>query len=358
MLYREAGDFKTSYASDNQTFPIRFDRVAYWVVLGAAFLIVPLGLNNYWANAVVVPFLIYVIAALGLNILIGYCGQLSLGTAAFMAVGAYATFKLTTAFPGLNILIVFLLAGLVTAGVGVLFGLPSLKIKGFYLAVATLAAQFFLIWLFTRVSWFYNHSPTGQITMPERSVFGVTITGASASSTAVYFTCLVFVVGMAWLARNLTRGTTGRTWMAIRDMDIAAEIIGVNPLIAKLTAFAVSSFFVGVAGALLFGVQLGAAEAGEAFGINKSFLVLFMVIIGGLGSIMGSFLGAAFLVVLPVILKVLLVDSLGWPSDLARHLEVMIIGALIVLVLILEPHGMAALWRTIKDKLRLWPFPH
>lgn len=358
MLYREAGDYKTSYNTDNQTFPIRFDRYAYWTLLAVAVLVVPFFVNDYWAKSILVPFLIYVIAALGLNILIGYCGQLSLGTGAFMAVGAYATFKLTIAAPELNIFVVFLLAGLVTAAVGVLFGLPSLKIKGFYLAVATLAAQFFLIWLFTRQGWFFNYSATGMISMPERTVLGLPVTGPGASAATVYLTCLGFVILMAWLARNLTRGSVGRKWMAIRDMDIAAEIIGVNPLTAKLTAFAVSSFFVGVAGALLFGVQLGAAEAGEAFGINKSFLVLFMVIIGGLGSILGSFLGAAFLVVLPVFLKVLLVDSLGWSSDLARHLEIMIIGALIVVVLIAEPHGMAALWRTIKDKLRLWPFPH
>ena len=358
MLYREAGDFKTSYSSDNQTFPIRFDRYAYWVAAGFAFLVLPLFLNNYWANSVVVPFLIYVIAALGLNILIGYTGLLSLGTAAFMAVGAYATFKLTVAFPAMPVYLVFILAGLITSAVGVLFGLPSLKIKGFYLAVATLAAQFFLIWLFTRVGWFFNYSSTGQISMPERQMFGVVITGATARSTAVYFTCLIFAVGMAWLARNLTRGTIGRTWMAIRDMDIAAEIIGVNPLTAKLSAFAVSSFFVGVAGALTFAVYLGAVEAGEAFSINKSFLVLFMVIIGGLGSILGSFVGAAFLVVLPVLLKLLLVDIAGWPADLARHLEIMIIGMLIIIVLIAEPHGIAALWRTTKEKLRLWPFPH
>ena len=358
MLYREAGDFKTTYASDNQTFPIRFDRYAYWVLLVLAFLVVPFFLNDHWAKSIIVPFLIYVIAALGLNILIGYCGQLSLGTGAFMAVGAYATFKLTTDFPDLNIYAVFVLSGVVTAGVGVLFGLPSLKIKGFYLAVATLAAQFFLIWLFTRQAWFFNYSATGMIAMPERTIFGIVITGAGASSLAIYMTCLIFVVVMAWLARNLTRGNIGRSWMAIRDMDIAAEIIGVNPLIAKLSAFAVSSFLIGVSGALLFGVQLGAAEAGEAFGINKSFLVLFMVIIGGLGSILGSFLGAAFLVVLPVLLKVLLVDTLGWQSDLARHLEIMIIGALIIIVLIAEPHGVAAIWRSLKDKLRLWPFPH
>ena len=358
MIYREAGDFKTSYAADNQTFPIKGDRIAFYALLAFAFLVMPFLINDYWANAIVLPFLIYAIAALGLNILIGYCGQLSLGTGAFMAVGAYATFKLTMAFPGLNIVFVILMAGLITAMVGVLFGLPSLRIKGFYLAVATLAAQFFLIWLFTQQPWFYNYSPTGMISMPTREVFGVPVTGARASAVAMYLFCLVFVVALAFLARNLTRGTLGRRWMAIRDMDIAAEIIGVNPMMAKLSAFAVSSFFVGVAGALFFAVYLGAAEASEAFGIDKSFIVLFMVIIGGLGSILGSFIGAFFLIVGPVLLKLLLVNQLGWPTDLAAHLEIMIIGALILVFLILEPHGITALWRTIKEKLRLWPFPH
>jgi len=358
MIYREAGDFKTSYAADNQTFPLKGDRFAYYALIGFAVLVMPFIITDYWANSIVVPFLIYAIAAMGLNILIGYCGQLSLGTGAFMATGAYACYKLMTGFPDLNIVFVILLSGLVTAAVGVLFGLPSLKIKGFYLAVATLAAQFFLIWLFTRQGWFYNYSATGMISAPERTVFGYAVTGARASAVSSYLICLAFVIAMAWLARNLTRGTLGRKWMAIRDMDIAAEIIGVNPLMAKLSAFAVSSFLVGVSGALFFAVYLGAAEAGEAFGINKSFLVLFMVIIGGLGSILGSFLGAAFLIAGPVLLKLLLVNQFGWATDLAAHLEIMIIGALILVVLILEPHGMAALWRTIKDKLRLWPFPH
>jgi branched-chain amino acid transport system permease protein len=150
----------------------------------------------------------------------------------------------------------------------------------------------------------------------------------------------------------------GRKWMAIRDMDIAAEIIGVNPLTAKLSAFAISSFFVGVSGALFFSVYLGAVEVGEVFGINKSFLVLFMIIIGGLGSIFGSFAGAAFLVLLPVLLKNVLVTGLGWPTDIAAHLEFMSVGALIIVFLIMEPHGIAQLWRIAKEKLRLWPFPH
>ena len=358
MFYREAGDFSTTYREDSQTFPIRFDRLRYYAVLLIAFAVIPFLLNDYWVNAIFLPFLIYSIAAIGLNILTGYCGQVSLGTGGFMAVGAYATYKLMTAFPEVSMVVHILLAGGVTAFVGVLFGLPSLRIKGFYLAVATLAAQFFLVWLFNRVPWFYNYSASGQINSPERTFFGIPITGANTEPWAVYLFCLVFVTLSAIVARNLTRGAMGRKWMAIRDMDIAAEIIGVNPLTAKLSAFAISSFFVGVSGALFFSVYLGAVEVGEVFGINKSFLVLFMIIIGGLGSIFGSFAGAAFLVLLPVLLKNVLVTGLGWPTDLAAHLEFMIVGFLIIVFLIVEPHGIAQLWRGAKEKLRLWPFPH
>ena len=358
MLYREAGDFSTTYREDSQTFPIKFDRYRYYAILMIAFAIIPFLLNDYWVNAIFLPFLIYSIAAIGLNILTGYCGQVSLGTGGFMAVGAYATYKLMTAFPEVSMVVHILLAGGITAFVGVLFGLPSLRIKGFYLAVATLAAQFFLVWLFNRVPWFYNYSASGQINSPERTLFGIPITGANTEPWAVYLFCLVFVTLSAIVARNLTRGAMGRKWMAIRDMDIAAEIIGVNPLTAKLSAFAISSFFVGISGALFFSVYLGAVEVGEVFGINKSFLVLFMIIIGGLGSIFGSFAGAAFLVLLPVLLKNVLVTGLGWPTDLAAHLEFMIVGSLIIVFLIVEPHGIAQLWRVAKEKLRLWPFPH
>ncbi|MEL7278297.1 MAG: branched-chain amino acid ABC transporter permease [Pseudomonadota bacterium] len=358
MFYREAGDFKTSYVADSQTFPIAFDRYRYFVVLAIAFGVIPFVATDYVTNAILLPFLIYAIAALGLNILTGYCGQVSLGTGGFMAVGAYATYKLMTAYPDLNIFFIVILSGLITAAVGVLFGLPSLRIKGFYLAVATLAAQFFLVWMFNKVSWFYNYSASGQINAPERSVFGQAVTGPNAEPWVAYLFCLVFVVLLAWFARNLTRGRIGRSWMAIRDMDIAAEIIGVNPLRTKLSAFAVSSFFVGISGSLFFAVYLGAVEVGEVYGIQKSFLVLFMIIIGGLGSIFGSFAGAAFMVLLPVFLKLLFVDSFGWPTDLAAHLNFIVAGALIVFFLIAEPHGLAQLWRIGKERLRLWPFPH
>ncbi len=358
MFYREAGDFKTSYVDDQQTFPIRFDRWGVRVLLLVAFLVVPFLINDYWEKSILIPFLVWSLAALGLNILTGYCGLVSLGTGGFMAVGAYASYKIMTAFPEVNIFFVILLSGGVTALVGILFGLPSLRIKGFYLAVATLAAQFFLIWLFNKAPWFYNYSASGQITVPERSVFGIVVTGPEAASWATYLFCLVFVVLFAFVARNLTRGRLGRSWMAIRDMDIAAEIIGVPPLQAKLSAFAVSSFYIGLAGALFFSVYLGAIEPTEAFNIDKSFLVLFMIIIGGLGSIFGSFVGAAFMVLLPVLFKNIMVGGFGWPTDMVQHFIFVLVGGLIMFFLIVEPHGLAQLWRVTKEKLRLWPFPH
>ncbi len=358
MLYREAGDFKTDYRSDQQTFPIKSERYLFWATMIVAFCIVPFFINSYWEKSVLVPLLVWSLIALGLNILTGYCGQVSLGTGGFMAVGAFACYKLMTAFPDLNIFFVVILSGVVTALVGMLFGLPSLRIKGFYLAVATLAAQFFLIWVFNKFDWFYNYSPSGQITAPPRDIFGITVTGPNAPPWATYLFCLTILFIFAWVARNLTRGRVGRSWMAIRDMDIAAEIIGVEPLRTKLSAFAVSSFYIGVGGALFFSVYLGAAEVTEAFGIDKSFLALFMVIIGGLGSILGSFLGAAFLILMPVLLKNIFVGTLGWPTDVAAHIQIMLIGGLIVLFLIVEPHGLAQLWRLTKEKLRLWPFPY
>lgn len=358
MFYRETGDFRTSYEADQQTFPLRQDRWAFWAMLAVAFLIVPFLINDYWEKAIFVPLLVYGLAAIGLNILTGYCGQLSLGTGGFMAVGAYATYKLMTAMPDLNIAFIVVIAGGITALVGTVFGLPSLRIKGFYLAVATLAAQFFLVWLFNRVPWFFNYSASGQITSPTRTLFGIEITGATAPAWSTYLFCLAFIVVFGFIARNLVRGRVGRSWQAIRDMDIAGEIIGVNPLRAKLSAFAVSSFYIGMAGSLYFAVWLGAAEPTEAFGIDQSFLVLFMIIIGGLGSMLGSILGAAFMVLMPILLKNFLVGGLGLLAVTAKHIEITVFGALIIGFLIVEPHGLARLWAIAKEKLRLWPFPY
>jgi len=358
MIYREAGQFKTSYTSDQAIFSIPQDRWFVLLLVLAAFVVPPLMANEYWLQAILIPFLIYSLAAIGLNLLTGYAGQLSLGTGGFMAVGAYSAFKLTTAFPAVNILLVFMLSGLIAAGVGLLVGIPSLRIKGFYLAVATLAAQFFLIWLFNKVAWFVNYASSGTITAPDRHLFGVLVTGPNSTVQARYLTALAFVAVFALLAKNLVRGRVGRSWMAIRDRDIAAEIIGVRPLQTKLLAFGISSFFCGVAGAELVFLFLGSAET-LAFDISISFLVLFMVIIGGLGSILGSFLGAAFIILVPIFLtNAPRAAGLSLPVALQKQTELMVFGGLIIFFLIVEPHGLARLWRIAKEKLRLWPFPH
>jgi branched-chain amino acid transport system permease protein len=358
VIYRLAGQYKTTYASDQAIFPIVQDRVVVILALLAAFVVPPLLADEYWLQAILIPFLVYSLAAMGLNLLTGYAGQLSLGTGGFMAVGAYAAFKLTTAWPGLNILVVFLLAGLVAAGVGLLFGIPSLRIKGFYLAVATLAAQFFLVWLFNKVGWFVNYAPSGTITAPPRTVLGVMVTGPEATAGARYVVALAVVTVLGLAAKNLARGRVGRSWMAIRDRDIAAEIIGVRPLRTKLLAFGISSFYCGVAGAELVFLYLGSAET-LAFDVSLSFLVLFMVIIGGLGSILGSWLGAAFIVLVPIFLtNAPGLVGLDLPVALQKHIELMVFGGLIIFFLIVEPHGLARLWQISKEKLRLWPFPH
>jgi branched-chain amino acid transport system permease protein len=354
VLYREAGQFKTSYVADQALFPIAQDR---WFVVGLvlfAFLVLPLFADQYLYTEVLIPVLILSLAAIGLNILTGYCGQLSLGTGGFMAVGAYGAYNLLLYFPETNIIIVFLFGGLMAMLVGALFGIPSLRIKGFYLAVATLAAQFFIEWAFARVKWFTNYAPSGSVAVANLDVFGIPLD----TPMRKYLLVLAIVVVLALAAKNLIRGRLGRMWMATRDMDIAAEIIGIRPLHAKLSAFAVSSFYIGVSGALWGFLRLGSWEP-LAFDINRSFQILFMIIIGGLGSILGSFLGAAFIVLVPIFLNQL-PGILGIPlsTALISHLEFMIFGAMIVFFLIVEPHGLARLWAIAKEKLRLWPFPY
>ena len=359
MLYREAGQFKTSYAADQAIFPILQDRVALFALLAIAYVGVPLLADEYWLSTILVPFLCYALAALGLNLLTGYAGQVSLGTGGFMAVGAFAAFKLSTAFPGLNIVLVLLAAGLIAAATGMLFGIPSLRIKGLYLAVATLASQFFLIWLFNRVPWFNNYSSSGVISAPPRAVFAhVFVTGPEAQPIGKYLFALTVVILLALAAKNMVRAATGRAWMAIRDMDIAAEIMGIRPLRTKLLAFAVSSFYIGIAGALWAFVYTGSVEP-LAFDIDRSFQILFMIIIGGLGSILGSFLGAGFIVLLPILLiNVPTLLGLRIEVSTVTNLQSMIFGALIVFFLIAEPNGLARLWQTGKEKLRQWPFPY
>ncbi|MEM7024456.1 MAG: branched-chain amino acid ABC transporter permease [Pseudomonadota bacterium] len=256
--------------------------------------------------------------------------------------------------------------GVLTALVGLVFGLPSLKIKGLYLAVTTLAAQFFLIWLFIKVPWFTNYSPAGIAPAPPQTLLGLDVTGAASPVLNRYLLVLILTVLIALAVKNITRCHTGRSWMAIRDMDIAAEIIGVHPTFAKLSAFAFSSFLIGVAGALWAFVKINSVQT-DAYGILLSFQVLFMVIIGGLGSVLGSFLGAAFVVFAPILLNIGLTSlnpylaMLGMGHiDVAmiKHIEFIVFGFLIIFFLIVEPNGLARLWQIAKQKLRTWPFPY
>ena len=358
MFYREAGQFKATYAEDNQIFPIRQDRIGIAIILLAAFVGAPLLASPYYFSAILIPFLIFSLAALGLNILTGYAGQLSLGTAAFMAVGAFASYNFMLRIDGMPILIAFTLSGLCAAAVGIVFGLPSLRIRGFYLAASTLATQFFIVWCLTKIGWFTNNSSSGVITAQPIAIFGY----AFDTPMSKYLFVLVVVSVMALLAKNMVRSNTGRSWMAIRDMDMAAEVIGFRPMRTKLLAFAVSSFYCGVAGALYAYAYLGTVEP-EGFSIEMSFRILFMVIIGGIGSVMGSFLGSAFIVLLPTALNVLfhfLEADLGLelPSGISSSVELMVFGTFIIFFLIVEPHGLARLWQIGKEKLRLWPFPH
>ena len=358
MLYRENGQFKTTYAADQQIFPILQDRLAIGLLLIVAFLVVPGLASDYMMRAILIPFLIMALAAVGVNILVGYCGQISLGSGAFMAVGAYGAFNFFARVQGMPLIVALILGGLCATVFGILFGLPSLRVRGLYLAVATLAAQFFSDWMFLRIKWFTMDTPSGSVSVSNLQVFGLPI----ESDVSKYLFCLIVLAVIALLAKNLVRSAIGREWMAIRDMDVAAAVIGIRPMYAKLSAFAVSSFIIGVAGALWAFVYLGAWEP-AAFSVDMSFRLLFMVIIGGLGSVMGSFFGAAFIVVLPIFLNQFLPWALGLvginiSTAGISHAELMIFGALIVWFLIVEPHGLAKLWSTGKQKLRLWPFPH
>jgi branched-chain amino acid transport system permease protein len=352
MFYREAGQFKTSYETDGQILPIRQDRIALITTIALALLVLPMFASPYMLSAILIPFLIFSLAALGLNILTGYAGQLSLGTAAFMAVGAFASWNFVARIPGIPMLVAFVLGGLCAAMVGIAFGLPSLRIRGFYLAASTLATQFFVVWCLTKISWLTGGSASGVITAQKIEILGY----AFDTPARKYVLVLAVVALMALLAKNMVRSNVGRSWMAVRDMDVAAEVIGFRLMRTKLLAFAVSSFYCGVAGALYAFAYLGTVEP-EAYNLDLSFRILFMIIIGGVGSILGSFLGAAFIVVLPIFLNVV-AHGLALPTSVASNLELMVFGALIIFFLIVEPHGLARLWQIGKEKLRLWPFPH
>ncbi len=352
MIYRECGVFKASYREDMAIFPIPLDRWGVIVILGMAFLVVPFLASDYWLGSLLIPFLVFSLAALGLNFLTGYAGQLSIGHAAFMAVGAYMSLILYGRY-GVPLILSLLSGGLVAAAVGAVFGIPSLRIKGFYLAVSTLAAQFIIEWVLTHWKWI-SGGVFGTVDTPPMQVFGWAID----TPVKKYYLVLCFVVGLTLFGKNLVRGQLGRAWMAIRDMDVAAEIIGISLFRYKLLAFAVSSFYAGVGGGLIAFAYYGAANI-EAFHLMVSFHLLGMIIIGGMGSVLGSFFGGGFITLLPIFINQFS-RSLGTvlKSDLLACIELIIFGGLIIFFLIVEPYGLARLWHTLKEKLRLWPFPY
>lgn len=356
MIYRETGVFHETYAADMALFPLPLDRWAVLLLALIACVGVPLLSSHYWLGSLIIPFLIFSLAALGLNFLTGYAGQLSLGHAAFMGIGAYGAVILYGRYE-VPLLLSLLGGGIIAAIVGALFGLPALRIKGFYLAVSTLAAQFIIEWVITHVKWIGGGVFATIDTPPLRL-------GGWLLDTPVekYYLTLGVVVALTVFGKNLIRGRIGRAWMAIRDRDIAAEMMGISLFRYKLLAFAVSSFYAGVAGGLISFTYYAAANI-EEFNLLLSFRLLGMIIVGGMGSVLGSFLGAGFIVLLPFFIN----QTLGGvgkivgrlvTTDLLANTEFMVFGGLIIFFLILEPLGLARLWKTLKDYLRLWPFPY
>jgi branched-chain amino acid transport system permease protein len=355
MFYREAGTFKTTYAEDMALFPLPLTR---WCVAGLLVLfvaIVPLVLHEYYLSIFNLIY-IAIVGALGLNILVGWTGQISIGHAAFMSVGAYTAANLATKL-GLPFWVTLPAGGLMAALIGAVVGIPSLRIKGTYLAIATLASQLI-------IEWIINHTPAisggaaASIEVPRPSILGYDL----KSQRDLYFFTLFFAVLAIIATMNLIRSRIGRAFIAIRDQDIAAEIIGINIFRYKLISFAISSFYAGVCG-VLYTYYFGIANY-EAFQIVVSIDYLAMVIIGGLGSVLGSVLGAVFVTALPVVIR-LLVEAFGgyiWDtaalSAVAASMRLVIFGGLIIFFLVVEPEGLARLWRNIRNYFRVWPFSY
>ncbi|MBX4863494.1 branched-chain amino acid ABC transporter permease [Rhizobium bangladeshense] len=329
------------------SFPAHWATTLRWLAI--AYGVVPLLGSDYLFEGILLPFLALSLAGLGLNILTGYAGQVSLGSAAFMAVGAFAAFNLNLRVDGLPLIVSIILAGLAAAGIGLVFGLPSLRLKGFYLAVSTLAAQFFVQWALTKFSWFSNDSASGVIDAPQLSVSGFVFD----DPVGRYYFALTVVAVLTFLAYRLVNSQTGRNFIAVRDNETAARIIGVPVMKTKLLAFAVSSFIIGIAGVLWAFAYLRTVEP-AGFNLDRSFQILFIVIIGGLASIRGAFFGAALIVVFPLVLSRLGSFLLGniFNSGVLDMSQRIVLGALIILFLVLEPDGLVALWDRVRKRIR------
>ena len=355
MFHREAGNFKTTYAADMALFPLPITRWAAAFFALLFIVIVPLALHEYYLSIFNLVF-IAIVGALGLNILVGYTGQISIGHAAFMSVGAYTAANLATKL-GWPFWVTLPAGGLMAAFIGAIVGVPSLRIKGTYLAIATLASQLI-------IEWVINHTPAisggaaASIEVPRPSLFGTPL----KSQHQLYYFLLFFAMLSIVATMNLARSRIGRAFVAIRDQDIAAEIIGINIFRYKLLAFAISSFYAGICGVLAT-YYYGIANY-EAFQINISIDYLAMIIIGGLGSVLGSILGAIFVTILPIVIRIF-VETFGgyiWDTNalsaVAASMRLIIFGLLIIVFLVVEPEGLARLWRNIRNYFRSWPFSY
>lgn len=349
-----AGDFRTTYAADTTIFPTVTSRNA--AILGALLVCVsPWILNDYWV-ALLIQIGLFGIAALGLNVLVGFSGQISIGHAAFFLLGAFTSAYLSSKL-GIPVFFAIPLSGLVTAIVGLVFGLPAARLKGLYLAIATLAAQYILLDFFSRAEWF-SGGTVPAIAEPF-SVFGYVVQG----DRQYFYVVLAYLIISLLLVTNLARTRDGRALIAVRDHYLSAEIMGINLTKYRTMAFGIAAFFAGIGGALYAHYQL--VVSNEGFGIDRSILFLAMVIIGGTGSVMGTLMGTAFIVLLP--------ESMEWLSSALRgsaldqvlqldtnltFLREIAIGLIIILFLIFEPDGLAHRWKQIKAYWKLYPFSH
>jgi len=326
------------------------DLINFLLLMIISLLIIPITVKSgYWYSSILIPWLCLALASIGQQIVMGYAGQLALGAAGFMAAGAFACYNLILRVPDIPFFVALALSGLIAAAFGILFGLPSLRVRGIYLMVATLASQFFIVWMIDKFGWFKNYDSSGIITAQD-----IVIMGKSFTSPLEMYLVIVFVVTvLTLLAINMARGSTGRNWMAVRDMDIAAESMGISLLRTKLQAFAISAFYCGVAGALFAFTYLKSLEP-VAFDIKLSFKILFMVILGGLGTISGAFIGAAFILLFPVLLNSIGNNVFHGAIDatIISSIEQVVFGVLIIIFMIYEPLGMAKLWDNIKLKFK------
>ena len=324
------------------------DIINFCVLMVLGLVIIPTFIKTeYWYTSILIPWLCLALATIGQQIVMGYTGQLALGAAGFMAAGAFACFNLILRVPELGFFGSLIVSGLIAAAFGILFGLPSLKVRGIYLMVATLASQFFIVWMIDKFGWFKNYDSSGIITAQDIVILGVPFT----TPLAMYLIIVFVVTVLTLLAMNMARGSTGRNWMAVRDMDIAAESMGVSLLRTKVQAFAISAFYCGVAGALFAFTYLKSLEP-VAFDIKLSFKILFMCILGGLGTINGAFIGAAFILLFPVLLNSVGNNVFHGAIDatIISSIEQVIFGLLMIVFMIYEPLGMAKLWENIKQK--------